>query len=300
MRLLNFGSCNVDHVYSLENIVSPGETVSTYSLELFAGGKGLNQSIAAAKAGMKVFHAGCIGEDGQMLADLLSGSGVDIRYLKTVKEKTGHAIIQVSRKGENSILLYGGANLSVDKEFIDTVLTDFSQGDILLLQNEISCVDYLVQRASEIGLKVCLNPSPFNEAINDIDISRLSYLILNEHEAKQLCGADDRTRIKDSLLSRYPDLTTVLTLGGAGAVCFDASETVYHPAFSVNVVDTTAAGDTFTGYFLASISEGLSKKDALAKASAASALAISKMGAAPSIPCRKDVDEAQKILKPLE
>ena len=301
MRLLNFGSCNIDNVYSLENIVKSGETVSTYSLELFAGGKGLNQSIAAAKAGMSVFHAGCIGKDGAMLSSLLCESGVDITHLKVLdSERTGHAIIQVSRAGENCILLYGGANLKVGKEFIDKVLEDFSEEDILLLQNEISSVDYLVEKAYAKGMTVVLNPSPFNEAIEKIDISKLSYLILNEHEASALCQKTEPSEIRDELISRYPKLRVVLTLGKSGAVYFDAESSVYHPAFCVEAVDTTAAGDTFTGYFLASVADGLSPYEALATASAASALAITKKGAAPSIPLSKDVYAAKKYLKPLE
>ena len=162
MKIVNFGSCNIDHVYSLENIVRPGETVSTYSLELFEGGKGLNQSIAAARAGMSVFHAGCIGQDGEMLSSLLSNSGVDIRYLKVLEdEKTGHAIIQVSGKGENCILLYGGANLAVSREYIDEVISSFDSFDILLLQNEISNVDYLVEAAHKKGM----TPSRLSQSI---------------------------------------------------------------------------------------------------------------------------------------
>ncbi len=300
MRLLNFGSCNIDHVYSLESIVRSGETVSTYSLELFEGGKGLNQSIAAARAGMKVFHAGCIGEDGQMLRDIMQSSGVDLRYLKTVSERTGHAIIQVSRSGENCILLYGGANLAVTREYIDEVLSHFFEGDMLLLQNEISCVDYLVEAAHKKGMRVILNPSPFNEEIKKIDISKLSYLILNEHEAYALCGESEPEKIRQAILAMYPTLKTVLTLGRAGAVYFDADTQAAHPAFCVEAVDTTAAGDTFTGYFLASVAEGLSEKEALARASAASALAVSKKGAAPSIPIKNEVIAAEKILEPLE
>ncbi len=300
MRLLNFGSCNIDNVYSLENIVRSGETVSTYSLELFAGGKGLNQSIAAARAGMSVFHAGCIGKDGAMLSSLLCESGVDITHLKVLdSERTGHAIIQVSRAGENCILLYGGANLKVDKEFIDKVLGEFSKDDILLLQNEISSVDYLVEKAYAKGMTVVLNPSPFNEAIEKIDISKLTYLILNEHEASALCQKAEPSEIRDELISRYPDLRVVLTLGRSGAMYFDGDGCFEHPAFDVTAVDTTAAGDTFTGYFLASVADGLSPYEALARASAASALAVTKKGAAPSIPYAKDVLSAKKRLKPL-
>ena len=301
MKLLNFGSCNIDHVYSLENIVKAGETVSTYSLELFAGGKGLNQSVAAARAGMTVFHAGCIGRDGEMLSSLLCESGVDISYLRVLDgEKTGHAVIQVSRKGENSILLYGGANLAVSREYIDEVLESFDSSDILLLQNEISNVDYLVESAAKAGMTVVLNPSPINEAIKNIDISKLSYLILNEHEAYALTSRSEPNEIREELMRRYPALKVVLTLGKSGAVYFDSEQTVSQCAFAVDAVDTTAAGDTFTGYFFSSVADGLSPKDALARASAASALAVSRMGAAPSIPTINEVIAAEKYLKPLE
>ena len=301
MSLLNFGSCNIDYVYSLEKIVSPGETVSTYSLELFEGGKGLNQSIAAARAGMNVYHAGCIGADGKMLSSMLSQNGVDVGSLLVLDNvKTGHAIIQVSSSGENCILLYGGANLSVSREYIDKVLDGFDKGDMLLLQNEISNVDYLVDAAYSKGMTVVLNPSPINENIEKIDISKLSYLILNEHEAEAMTGKTEPKEIRDALISRYPGLSVVLTLGRAGAIYFDNREYVSHPAFDVTAVDTTAAGDTFTGYFLASISNGLSPRDALKRASAASALAVTRKGAAPSIPTNKEVLAAENILLPLE
>lgn len=299
MRLLNFGSCNVDHVYSLDKIVSSGETVSTHSLELFEGGKGLNQSIAAARAGLCVYHAGCIGEDGGMLAELLFKSGVKLDYLRTVNERTGHAIIQVSSSGENCILLYGGANLAVSKELIDEVLADFSEGDMLLLQNEISEVPYAVKRAYEKGMRIALNPSPFNEVIRDIDLNMISYLILNEHEARELTGCSEPEKIKEAILMAYPRLKTVLTLGKLGCVYFDSDVTAYQSAFSVDTVDTTGAGDTFTGYFLCSIMQGDSAESAILTASAASALAVSRKGAAPSIPYAFEVAQAKKTLRPL-
>ena len=132
MRILNFGSCNIDYVYTVEHIVVPGETVSSSKLELFAGGKGLNQSIAAARAGAKVFHAGCLGNDGGMLKEVLVDSGVDISNVTELDTKNGHAIIQVSSQGENSIFLYPGSNALVTKEIIDSVLKKFGKDDILL------------------------------------------------------------------------------------------------------------------------------------------------------------------------
>ena len=122
MKILNFGSCNIDYVYSMDHIVRVGETQSTYQLEIFPGGKGLNQSIAIARAGASVYHAGCIGSDGEMLTELLTKSGVNVSYVRTVDAKNGHAIIQVSAKGENSIFLYGGSNEMISESFIDFVL----------------------------------------------------------------------------------------------------------------------------------------------------------------------------------
>ena len=134
MKILNFGSCNIDYVYSLDHIVRVGETETTNKLEIFPGGKGLNQSIAASKAGVKVYHAGCVGYDGNLLTDILSENGIDISYLRKTPEKIGHAVIQVSNKGENSIFLYPGSNEMVSEDYIDDVLENFDSGDIILLQ----------------------------------------------------------------------------------------------------------------------------------------------------------------------
>ena len=147
MKILNFGSCNIDYVYSLDHIVAIGETETTNKLEIFPGGKGLNQSIAVAKAGLKIYHAGCVGANSSMLTDILSENNVDISYLKKSDESTGHAIIQVDRKGENSIFLYPGTNEMITKDYIDFVLENFVCEDIVLLQNEISNIDYIVEKA---------------------------------------------------------------------------------------------------------------------------------------------------------
>jgi len=189
MKILNFGSCNIDYVYSLDHIVAPGETETTTTMNIFPGGKGLNQSIAAARAGSEVFHAGCIGADGDFLADMMSESGVNTKYLKKVDGKNGHAIIQVTSSGENSIFLYPGSNEMVTKEYIDTVISNFEAGDILLLQNEISNVSCIVEKAFDKNMCIMLNPSPFNEKISEIDFSKLSYLLLNEIEAKCISGS---------------------------------------------------------------------------------------------------------------
>lgn len=163
MKILNFGSLNIDYTYSVDHIVHPGETITSGSLEVFPGGKGLNQSIALARAGADVYHAGLIGEDGIFLRDLCRESGVKTGYIRETETRTGNAIIQVSEKGENCIILYPGANREQTEEYIDEVLKGFGEGDVLLLQNEINLLDYLISKGAEKGMKIVLNPSPFDE-----------------------------------------------------------------------------------------------------------------------------------------
>lgn len=289
MKIINFGSCNIDYVYSLNHIVLPGETESSSNMEIFPGGKGLNQSIAAARAGADVYHAGCIGEDGQLLIDVLRESGVKLSYISLVNGKNGHAIIQLALDGENSIFLYPGSNQQFTTDYIDEVLSSFSEGDIVMLQNEINLVDYIVEKACERGLEIVLNPSPFNEIIATIDLNKVSYLVLNEVEARGFTGSDCAKESLKYFKENYPSLNVMLTLGGQGCIYMDEKEQITHHAFKVDVVDTTAAGDTFTGYFVAGLAAGENMQEILRVSSASAALAVSKKGAAPSIPYREEV-----------
>ncbi len=299
MKILNFGSCNIDYVYSLDHIVQAGETETTSAMSVFAGGKGLNQSIALARAGVQVYHAGCIGEGGGFLRTLLEENGVDTSFLQTVAEKNGHAIIQVSREGENSIFLYPGSNECVTREQIDRTLAEFSEGDLLVLQNEISEPEYLVTAAHRKGMQIVLNPSPCNERIFALDLSKITYLILNEIEAKTISSKPSAEEALQFFHTRFPNLKVMLTLGKKGCIYSDAAQTVRHPIFRVKAVDTTAAGDTFTGYFVA----GLARREPIGAiirtASCASAIAVSRMGAAPSIPTREEVLKSDLIAEPL-
>lgn len=289
MKILNFGSCNIDYVYFLDHIVVAGETETTYSLETFPGGKGLNQSIAVAKAGEKIYHAGCVGYDSNMLTDILSENGIDISYLSKTHNKTGHAIIQVSSEGENSIFLYPGSNEMISKNYIDLVLENFGRDDIVLLQNEISNVDYIVEKAYQKKMCIILNPSPFNEKLDKIDFNKLTYIILNEVEAKAISGCDIPEESLSYIKNKYPTLKVMLTLGSKGCIYTDSLCEFHQSAFKVNAVDTTAAGDTFTGYFVAELSKGTDYQKILKIASAASAIAITRKGAAPSIPDKFEV-----------
>ncbi len=297
MKILNLGSCNIDYVYRVEHIVRPGETVAITGLEQFPGGKGLNQSIALARAGAKVYHAGCIGQDGLFLKELLSSCGVDVSFLRMTQGRNGHAIIQVDSNGQNSIVIFPGSNAEITPAYIKEILNGFCAEDLLLLQNEISCLTDILQEAAKKGMKILWNPSPFCEELKKIDMSCISVLILNEVEAAEFSG---RTQPEECLACfgrLYPNLTVVLTLGEQGCLLFQNGKTLYHPAFLVKAVDTTAAGDTFTGYFAAAIAQGEEPLETLRIASAAAALAVTKTGAAPSIPRREEVLAALETLQ---
>ena len=244
-KILNFGSLNIDRVYRVEHFVRPGETISSRGYQCFPGGKGLNQSIAAARAGAPVFHAGTVGTDGDFLAELLRESRADIRYVRKTDGMTGHALIQVNDEGENCIILYQGTNFDNDTAYMEQVLSDFGTGDILLLQNEISNLSYLLKRGKEKGMRIMLNPSPMDAGLAGEDLSGVSWLMLNETEGCALTGEQEPERIMRALLSRYPEMQVVLTLGGEGAMMGGGEQLLHQPCFRVKTVDTTAAGDLY-------------------------------------------------------
>lgn len=292
-KILSYGSLNVDMVYSMPHFVQPGETIAAYKMERFPGGKGLNQSVALSRAGAKVWHGGKIGADGKWLSDILEESGADVSFLRNSGSSTGTAIIQVAPSGENCIILNHGANYENTKEEIDEALKNFGAGDILLLQNEINLLPYLVEKAAEKGMDIALNPSPIDENLMKMDLSPVRYLILNEIEGEAITGANVPEEICGALLKKYPEMKIVLTMGGEGALYMDKDSTYRQSIFEVKAVDTTGAGDTFTGYFLAFISAGESVREALKAASKAAAIAVSRNGAAASIPLREEVMAAQ-------
>jgi ribokinase len=284
MKILNFGSMNLDYVYQVERFVQAGETLGSLRLEKNCGGKGLNQSIALARAGVEVCHAGMVGEGGNILKKALQDNSVDVSSLRDCDELAGHAIIQVNRDGQNCILLYSGSNYAISQEYINEVLGHFESGDLVLLQNETNNVAYIMQKAAEKGLGVAFNPSPISAEIKDYPLECVGWFILNEIEGKALTGEIEPQSIVQELLKRYPNAAVVLTLGEKGGLYADRHITEKFPVFSVDVEDTTAAGDTFTGFFLAGIIKKLPIRDILRQASAASALAVSRKGAAASIP----------------
>ena len=294
MKVLNIGSMNLDHVYSVDHIVQPGETQATGGMNIFLGGKGMNQSIALAKAGVDVYHGGLIGNDGQVFLQACEEYGVNSTYIKKVDGKTGHAIIQIDKNAQNCILLYGGANEMLTEEYVDEVLAGFEAEDILLLQNEVNMMPYIVDRAYEKGMQIALNPSPFNDRLREVDMSKISIFLMNEVEGGQITGLTEPEDIIAKVVSMYPHAKIVLTLGKDGAMYAEGDIRYHQPIFKVEAVDTTAAGDTFTGYFLAGLMENMPIPDILKMSSKASSIAVTREGAVPSIPYRQEVMEALK------
>lgn len=284
MKVYNFGSLNIDYVYDVQHIVTSGETIASLGYSKHVGGKGLNQSISFSKAGMEVIHLGCIGTDGQLLLDALVEAKVNISHIQTLKETTGHAIIQLDQEGNNCILLHAGANHQVSKEYIDAMFAMIDRDDLIVLQNEISNIDYIVDKAYEQNIAVALNLSPVDDKILKIDLNKITYLLINETEGHALTDLVKGDDIGNYLIRHYPELTVVLTLGSQGAMYFDKHETISQAAFKAKAIDTTAAGDTFTGYFLSMLLRGYSAQKALQIGCYASSLAIQTKGAANSIP----------------
>ena len=296
-EFLCFGSLNIDTTYRVAHFVRPGETLAASEVQTFCGGKGLNQSIALAKAGAKVYHAGRIGTDGAFLLEALEAANVDTQFVTvSPHEKTGHAVIQNTPDGENCILLFGGANRCVTKAQIDRVLDRFASGDMLVLQNEINEIPYLIRAAKKRGLRVAFTPAPMNEEVPRYPLEETDYILLNETEAAALadagCGNEpDADKLAAGLCEKYPEVRFVLTLGAAGALYLHRGARIFQPAFPVKAVDTTAAGDTFAGFFLQSVAAGEETRRALETAAKAAAICVTRSGAASAVPTREELEQ---------
>ena len=290
MKVLNYGSLNYDYVFKVDHIIMGGETENTFSLETHLGGKGFNQSVALSKAGLDVYHAGALGEEGDMFLEACREYNVNTENIEIKPGKSGHTIIQIDKNAQNSILLFGGANRSQTKEHIDEVIAKFDKGDYIVLQNEVNYLGYIIDRAYEQGLKVVLNPSPFDDALKECDFNKVSLFLLNEVEGEMMMGSKDPAVILDGFKEKYPNAGVVLTLGTDGAYYQDDTGRYFQEAFKVKAVDTTAAGDTFTGYFIASVAEGRDIQSSLRRAAKASSIAVTRDGAAESVPYKEEVE----------
>ncbi|MBQ8803746.1 MAG: ribokinase [Tyzzerella sp.] len=297
MKVLCFGSLNIDYTYKLDHFVQKGETISSENLIVCSGGKGLNQSIALSKAGADAYHAGAIGEDGRFLLEQLEEAGVDTECVAVLADvRSGNAIIQNDKSGDNCIILYGGANQAITKEQVDDVMQRFEKDDFLVLQNEINELDYIMKCASEKGMKIVLNPSPMNEKILRLPLECVDYFMVNEIETSQILEKENvqdmsGVEMAKELRAKFPNAAIVLTMGEMGSLYMDSNEIIEQPAYKVQAVDTTAAGDTFAGFFIGGIMKGLEVKDAMNEAAKASAIAVTRQGAAPSIPTWEELEK---------
>ena len=291
-RLLNLGSLCIDNVYTVNDFARPGETVASVRYQRFAGGKGLNQSVAAAKAGAEVCHAGRVGRDGSWMKELMEQAGVNVeRVLVDSHNPSGHAVIQVNASGENAIVITGGANRCIQSRDIDASLEGFVRGDVILLQNEINRLDEVMVAAAANGLVIVFNAAPMDERVAQYPLDLVSTLIVNELEAEQLCGEEVPARALAALRERFPRAAIVLTVGADGVMYADEHRSLSVGGHCVETLDGTGAGDTFIGYYLAELMRSNDVASALRLANAAGAICVTRPGAAASIPALEEVTE---------
>ncbi len=289
MKIYNLGSLNIDYVYNVDHFVTPGETLSSEKMEVFPGGKGLNQSIALAKAGADVIHGAIVGNDGAFLVETMKNAGVNTDSIKTMQNTSGHAIIQVDASGQNCILLFAGTNNMITRDYVESFLSTARKDDILLLQNEVNGLEMIFEIAEQKQMQIAFNPSPFDEKILDLPLEKVKWWFCNEIEAKAIFGEETVEKQADVFIKKYKDSNLILTLGKDGCIFKNSREEIFQPIFEAKTVDTTAAGDTFTGYFLANIVKGNDIATSLKIASKAASIAVSKKGASTSIPLSKEV-----------
>ena len=288
-KIINFGSINIDHVYRVPHLVKPGETLSSLDLVTGLGGKGANQSVAIARAGVSVAHVGRVFKGDRWAVELLASTGVDTDNIALIEGASGHAIIQVDDQGENAIVLHGGANQSFSIADIESALNRNQQARYLLMQNETNLLAETFELAQAKGIKIVLNPAPMTDNIKDLPLAKLDTLIVNRGEAEALCGAADIDQMTQQMAALAPQTRVVVTLGGDGAMLLANGEVTHMNSPSVDVVDTTGAGDTFVGYFLAGVAEGMNDHDALQRACLAGSIAVTRQGAITAIPDRSEV-----------
>lgn len=290
MRVLDFGSINIDYVYQMDDFVKVKETKSCSHFERNIGGKGLNQAIACKKAGLDVYMAGCIGQDGLFILDYLKQQGIHTDFIQVVKEPTGHAIIQVC-ESENSIILYHGANHAITNDYIDDVFNHFNKDDILLIQNEISNLDAILNKAIKKQMKIYFNIAPYQDNVKSLPLNQIDTIFVNEIEGKQLsqCESDSYIDILEKLREMYSYPTLIMTVGKEGAYAYK-DQILHQPSFPVTVIDSTAAGDTFTGYYIFSRFQNKTIQKAMEIASLASSITIQRKGAAKSVPEYKELE----------
>jgi ribokinase len=284
MTIFNLGSINADHVYRVPHLPGPGETLAATSMQTGLGGKGANMSVAAARAGSHVAHIGAIGSDGIWARNRLLEYGVDTRHIAELDVPTGHAIINVDDAGENAITLFAGANQAISEDSVANVLSTGSTGDILVTQNETNAQGVAAKVGSKLGFRVCYAAAPFDASAVKAVLPYLDFLILNAVEAKQLEQALGVS------IEELDVADIIITLGSGGARWISEGVDQHFAAIKVDPVDTTGAGDTFTGYVLAGLDRGLTMGQSISLAMRAAALMVMRMGTADVIPDLKEVE----------
>jgi ribokinase len=285
MAIFNLGSVNIDHFYTLPHLPAPGETLSATGHTLGLGGKGMNQSVAAAKAGASVFHIGAIGKRDAWVRDKVQSYGVDCKFLRMVEQDTGHAVIYVDAEGENTIVLEAGANMQQDSEFVVNAIDQAAASDTLLIQNETNLQAFAATFAIVKGMRVIYSAAPFSiKAVTDL-VPDVSMLVMNSVEAAQLCSEMGVT------LDKIPASQVMVTLGAKGAMwrSNETGEVIEVSSPAVHPVDTTAAGDTYIGYVAAGLDLGMPIKAAMEWAVQAAALKVTRHGTADAIPTADEV-----------
>ncbi|GGZ96990.1 ribokinase [Arenicella chitinivorans] len=282
--IINIGSINIDYVYRVPHFVQPGETLASETFTSGLGGKGANQSVAIAAAGGRVKHIGKVGSTDGWAIEQLNQAGVDTSLIETTSGASGHAIIQVDAQGENAIVLHAGANHQLNVNELRTALKANQDAKLLLMQNECNLLAESLELARAMGVPCALNPAPMTSDINHLPLESLDTLIVNRGEAAALAGTEQINKLVSQLQSRFKHTRVVLTLGGAGSILIHKQQVYECPAMATKVVDTTGAGDTFVGYFLAGLVAGMSDQDSLHRASQAAAIAVSRPGAIDAIP----------------
>ena len=293
MNVLNFGSLNIDYVYGVSHIVKPGETIKALSRSILAGGKGLNQSIAMARAGVDVFHAGCVGKERTLLLRTLQEENIITEFILILNTDSGHTIIQVEDGGQNCIIVNGGANQRIPKSHIDIVMRRFSKNDILLLQNEINNLTYIMEKAYMAGMQIIFNPSPYIDEIKKLPLYTVSYFVVNENEGLKLFDATCIEDIIPQASQQYPGSRVLLTMGEKGAMYYENGAIIRQSAYKVQSVDSVAAGDTFLGYFVHGLTRDLPIDKTLDNAAKAAAITVTRHGAAMSIPKMEELKSEQ-------
>ncbi len=283
MAIWNLGSINADIVYSVPHIPAPGETLSSTNRQTFLGGKGTNTSVAAARAAAQVHHIGAVGKDGRWAAERLLEYGVDTRNIAILDTETAQAIIMVDPHGENAIVLHPGANVEIPQATLQAAMAEASTGDWLVIQNETNLQRTAAAMGKKLGLQVAYAAAPFDADRVQAVLPYLDFLILNAVEAEQLQVATGQSA------SDLPVRDVIVTLGADGADWYGAIGKQHFPAIKVDPVDTTGAGDTFTGYVLAGLDRGLPMEQAIGLATKAGALMVTRHGTADVIPDLSEV-----------